>query len=131
MRFMMLMIPEGYAAAAPDTKPSAEAIETMMKYNDDLKKAGVLLSLEGLHPAATGARISFKGGQPTVTDGPFADMKEALGGYWMLDLNSREEAIEWARRCPAAEGDIIEIRQVFEIDEFPEDIQRAVRTFDG
>jgi hypothetical protein len=129
MRFMMLMIPAVYASAARDAKPSAEAITTMMQYNKTLKEAGVLLALDGLHSPASGARLSFKGGQPTVTEGPFPDTTEALGGYWMLDLPSREAAIEWARKCPAAEGDILEIRQVFEIEEFPEDIQKAVKKF--
>ena len=125
MRFMMLMIPGGYATAAPDTMPSAEAVAAMMKYNEELKKAGVLLALEGLHPPSSGARVSFKGGKPAVTDGPFAEVKEVLGGYWMIDVRSREEAIEWARRCPAATDDVIEIRQVFEMSEFPEDVQKA------
>jgi hypothetical protein len=125
MRFMMLMIPGGYASAAPDAMPSSEAVETMMKYNEELKKAGVLLALEGLHPPASGTRISFKGGKPTATDGPFPEVKEVLGGYWMLDVSSREEAIEWARRCPASEGDVLEVRRVQEMSEFPEHLQKA------
>ena len=125
MRFMMLMIPGGYASAAPDTMPSPEAVQAMMKYNEELKKAGVLLALDGLHPPSSGARVSFKGGKPAVTDGPFAEVKEVLGGYWMLDVRSRDEAIEWARRCPASADDVIEIRQVFEMSEFPEDVQKA------
>ncbi len=127
MRFMMLMIPGGYASAAPDAMPDPEAVKAMMKYNEELKKAGVLLSLEGLHPPAAGARVSFQGGKPTVTDGPFAEIKEVLGGYWMLDVRSREEAIEWASRCPAGEGDVIEIRGVHEMSEFPEDVQEAAK----
>jgi hypothetical protein len=129
MRFMMLMIPGGYATAAPDTMPSAEAVAAMMKYNEELKKAGVLLALEGLHPPSSGARVSFKGGKPAVTDGPFAEVKEVLGGYWMIDVRSREEAIEWARRCPAATDDVIEIRRVQELSEFPEDVQKATESF--
>jgi hypothetical protein len=129
MRFMMLMIPAGYASAAPDAMPSAEAVKAMMKYNEDLKKAGVLLSLEGLHPPASGARVSFKGGKPTAIDGPFAEVKEVLGGYWMIDVRSREEAIEWARRCPASENDVIEIRRVHEMSEFPDDIQKVAEGF--
>lgn len=89
MRFMMLMIPGGYASAAPDAMPRAEAVEAMMKYNEELKKAGLLLALEGLHPPSSGARVSFQGGKPTVVDGPFAEVKEVLGGYWMLDVRSR------------------------------------------
>lgn len=129
MRFMMLMIPGGYASAAPDTMPSAEGVAAMMKYNQELKKAGVLLALEGLHPPASGARVSFKGGKPTAVDGPFAEVKEVLGGYWMIDVRSREEAVEWARRCPAGDNDVIEIRRVHEMSEFPEDVQKMAEGF--
>ena len=120
MRFMMLMIPKGYEKAAPGTLPDAKAIAAMMKYNESLQKAGVLLSLEGLHPPSMGARVSFAGGKPKVTDGPFAEAKEVLGGYWMIQVKSREEAIEWAKRCPNPHrGDSeIEIRQVFEAEDF-------------
>jgi hypothetical protein len=128
MRFMMLMIPGGYATAAPDAMPSAEAVAAMMKYKE-LKKAGVLLALEGLHPPASGARVGFKGGKPTIIDGPFAEVKEVLGGYWMIDVRSRDDAIEWARRCPASENDVIEIRRVHEMSEFPEDVQKAAEGF--
>ncbi|MFJ6324999.1 MULTISPECIES: YciI family protein [unclassified Rhizobium] len=129
MRFMMLMIPDGYASAAPDALPSLEAIEAMMKYNEELKKAGVLLALEGLHPPASGARVSFKGGKPTVVDGPFAEVKEVLGGYWIIDVRSRDEAIEWARRCPAGENATIEVRRIQEMSDFPEDVQKAAAGF--
>jgi hypothetical protein len=129
MRFMMLMIPGGYESAAPDAMPSAEAVQAMMKYNEELKKAGVLLALEGLHPPSSGARVSFKGGKPVVTDGPFTEVKEVLGGYWMIDVRSREEAIEWARRCPASANDVIEVRRVHEMSEFPEDVQRTAEGF--
>jgi len=129
MRFMMLMIPGGYASAAPDAMPSAEAVAAMMKYNEELKKAGVLLALEGLHPPSSGARVSFKSGKPIVMDGPFAEAKEVLGGYWMIEVRSREEAIEWARRCPASENDVIEIRRVHEMSEFPENVQKAAEGF--
>jgi hypothetical protein len=119
VRFMMLMIPKGYEKAAPGAMPDAKAIAAMMKYNESLRKAGVLLSLEGLHPPSMGARVSFSGGKPRVTDGPFAEAKEVLGGYWMIQVNSREEAIEWAKRCPGSENETIEIRQVQEISDFP------------
>jgi hypothetical protein len=125
MRFMMLMIPKGYETAAPGTLPDAAHVAAMMKYNDALKKAGVLLSLDGLHPPSAGARISFKSGKATVTDGPFAESKEVLGGYWMIQVNSRQEAIKWASRCPASDNEVIEIRQVFEMTDFPPDIQKA------
>jgi hypothetical protein len=129
MRFMMLMIPGGYAEAAPDVMPDAKAVEGMMKYNEELKKAGVLLALDGLHPPSEGARVSFKGGKPVVTDGPFAEVKEVLGGYWVIDVRSREEAVEWARRCPAGENDVIEVRRVFEMSDFPEDVQKVAEGF--
>jgi hypothetical protein len=126
MRFMMLMIPKGYEKAAPGTLPDAKSVAAMMKYNDSLQKAGVLLALDGLHPPSMGARVTFKGGTPKVTDGPFAEAKEVLGGYWMIQVKSKEEAIEWAKRCPASENEIIEIRQVQEMSEFPAEIQKAV-----
>jgi hypothetical protein len=100
MRFMMLMIPKGYEHAAPGTTPDAKAVEAMMKYNESLQQAGVLLGLDGLHPPSMGARVSFSAGKPTVTDGPFAETKEVIGGYWMIQVKSKEEAIEWAKRLP-------------------------------
>lgn len=119
MRFMMLMIPEVYSKPVPaDFFPDPEAVAQMQKYNDSLAKAGVLLSLDGLRPPVAGARVSFAGGKPKVMDGPFTESKEVLGGYWMIEVKSREEAVEWARRCPAAPGDVIEVRQVFEASDF-------------
>ena len=129
MRFMMLMIPKGYENAAPGTTPDAKAVEAMMKYNESLQKAGVLLALDGLHPPSTGARISFSGGKPMVTDGPFAEAKEVLGGYWMIQVESKQEAIEWAKRCPASDNEVIEVRQVFEMSDFPPDVQKAADKF--
>ena len=129
MRFMMLMIPKGYESAAAGTLPSAEAVAAMMKYNEALQKAGVLLALDGLHPPSMGARVSFAGGKPKVSDGPFAEAKEVLGGYWMIDVKSKEEAIAWASRCPAGDNEIIEVRQVQEMGEFPPDVQDAIGDF--
>ena len=120
-----VMIPKGYETAAPGTMPETKAIEAMMKYNESLRKAGILLALDGLHPPSMGARVSFAGGKPKVTDGPFAEAREVLGGYWMIQVKSREEAIEWASRCPAGENEMIEIRQVQEFGDFPEDIQKV------
>ena len=125
MRFMMLMIPKGYEKAAPGAVPDAKAVAAMMRYNEDLQKAGVLLALDGLHPPSMGARVTFPGGKPKVTDGPFAEAKEVLGGYWMIQVKSKDEAIEWAKRCPASENETIEIRQVQEMSEFPAEIQKA------
>ena len=130
MRFMMLMIPRGYETAAPGTMPPAEAVAAMMKYNEALKEAGVLITLDGLHPPSMGARVSFPGGKAVVTDGPFTEAKEVLGGYWMIEVKSKEEAIEWAKKCPASNNEIIEIRQVQEMADFPEDVQKAASGFD-
>ena len=108
MRFMMLMIPLGYETAPPDVQLDTERVKAMMKYNEALKEAGVLIALDGLHPPSMGARVSFATGKPVVTDGPFTEAKEVLGGYWMISVKSREEAIEWASRCPAGENEMIE-----------------------
>ncbi len=126
MRFMMLMIPKGYEKAKPGFSPTKEMVEAMLKYNEQLQKAGVLLSLDGLHPTSTGARITFSRGQATRTDGPFPGLKETLGGFWLIQVKSREEAIQWAMRCPAQDGDVIEVRQVQEISDFPPEIQKVV-----
>jgi hypothetical protein len=129
MRFMMLMIPKGYETAAPGTMPDAKAVEAMMKYNEALQKAGVLVALDGLHPPSVGARVSFSKGKPTVTDGPFAEAKEVLGGYWMIRVNSRAEAIEWAKKCPAGDNEVIEIRQVQEMEDFRADVGKAAEGY--
>ena len=125
MRFMMLMIPKGYEKAEKGAMPTAEMVARMAQYNEQLTQAGVLLALDGLHPATEGARVSFAGGKPTVIDGPFAEAKELLGGYWMIQAKSRDEAIAWARRCPAQDGDVIEVRRVQEMADFPPDVQQA------
>jgi hypothetical protein len=127
MRFMMLMIPKGYEKAEPGAMPDAKAVTAMMKYNESLQKAGVLLALDGLHPPSMGARVTFSGGRPKVTDGPFAEAKEVLGGYWMIQVKSKEEAVEWATRCPAAENEVIEVRQVHEFEDFTPEVQKAGR----
>lgn len=130
MRFMMLVIPKGYEAAKPDTMPDPEHVKEMMKYNESLAQAGVLLSLDGLLPPAAGARVSFGGGKPKVTDGPFAEAKECVGGYWMIQVKSKEEAIEWAKRAPMGDDELIEIRQVHEMADFPADVQAAAAGLD-
>jgi len=129
MRFMMLMIPKGYEKAEPGAMPDAKAVAAMMKYNESLQKAGVLLALDGLHPLSMGARVTFSSGKPRVTDGPFAEVKEVLGGYWMIQVKSKEEAIEWASRCPAGDNEVIEIRQVQEFSDFPADVQEVAARF--
>ena len=126
MRFMMLMIPDVYSKPVPaDFRPDPQAIAQMGRYNDSLTQAGVLLSMNGLHPPASGARVNFAGGKPKVIDGPFTEAKEVLGGYWLIDVKSKEEAVEWARRCPAAPGDTIEIRQIFDATYCQPEIQEA------
>jgi hypothetical protein len=130
MRFMMLVIPRNYETAPPDAVPDVQAVERMMKYNEDLAKAGVLLSLDGLTPPSAGVRVSFTGGKPKVTDGPFSEAKECVGGYWMIQVKSQDEAIEWARRAPMGDNEIIEVRRVQEMADFPPDVQRAAAGFD-
>src|SRR5258705_9589934 len=129
MRFMMLVIPKGYDRAKAGAMPDAEIVAAMTKYNESLQKAGVLLSLDGLHPPSMGARVSFSGGKAKVTDGPFAEAKEVLGGYWMIQVKSKEEAVEWAKRCPGSDNEVIEIRQVQEFADFPADVQKAAAGF--
>ena len=130
MRFIMLVIPQGYEKAAPDAVPNAEAVSKMMEYNKSLRQAGVLLALDGLLPPSAGARVSHKDGKAIVTDGPFAEAKEVIGGYWIIQVGSREEAIEWAKRAPMANNEIIEVRQIFEMSDFPEDVRKAAKGFE-
>jgi hypothetical protein len=127
MRFMMFMYPES-DAEQPGARPSADDVAQMMKYNEELAKAGVLIALDGLHPSEKGARISFPGGKPKVTDGPFSESKEIVGGYWMIQVKSREEAIEWAKRVPGKGAKFVEVRQVFEMSDFPADVQAAAES---
>ncbi|KQX95935.1 YciI family protein [Variovorax sp. Root473] len=130
MRFMLLMIPHGYENAAPGTVPDdVERVGSMMAFNESLQKAGVLIGCEGLHPPSMGARVSFPGGKPKVVDGPFAEAKEVLGGYWLIDVASRAEAIEWASRCPGSEDEVIEIRQVQELEDFSSEVQDVASEF--
>jgi len=98
-----------------------------MKYTESLQQAGVLLALDGLHPPSMGARVSFTGGKPDVTDGPFTEAKEVLGGYWMIQVKSKEEAVEWAKRCPASDNEMIEVRQVQEFEDFTPEVRKAGR----
>ena len=133
MRFMMLMIPKVYQGskgrgAAADFTPSPEAVQKMTRYNERLAKAGALIGLDGLHPPEKGARVSFRGGKAQVTDGPFAESKEVLGGYWLIRANSRQEAVEWARQVPAEDGDVVEVRQVFDDSDFPEETRKAAES---
>lgn len=127
MRFMMLMFPSEKAEQVGGGMPDAKQVEQMMKYNEDLAKAGVLIALDGLHPTSKGARVTWdQAGKPVVTDGPFAETREIIGGYWILQVKSREEAIEWARRVPSTDARKVELRQIFEMTDFPADVQKAV-----
>ena len=127
---MMIMFPGGYENAKPGTVPDLKAIEKMRKYNEQLQKAGVLLALDGLHPPSMGARVTFKGGKSKVTDGPFSESKEVVGGYWMIQVKSREEALEWASRIPGSHTEMVEVRQVMEITDFPADVQKKFEQFE-
>jgi hypothetical protein len=129
MRFMLLMIPHGYEHAVPGTMPDPEAVHRMMAYNRELQHAGVLLGLDGLHPPSMGARVSFADGRARMVDDPFTEASEVLGGYWMIDVGSLPEAIEWARRCPARANEVIDVRQVQEMGDFPEDVRAAAAGF--
>ncbi|MGH7653472.1 MAG: YciI family protein [Gemmatimonadaceae bacterium] len=124
MRFMVMMIPGAQKRMEGGETPDPKLIEAMMTYNAELGKAGVLLALDGLHPTSKGARLTFKGGKATVKDGPFTEAREMIGGYWMWQVKSKAEAIEWAKRCPAEEGDTLELRQVFEMSDFGPEVER-------
>ncbi len=130
MRFMLLVIPKGYESAQPDQMPDPKQVEQMMKFNESLANAGVLLSLDGLTPPSAGARVSFSGGKPKVTDGPFSEAKECVGGYWMIQVKSREEAIEWAKRAPMSDNEIIEVRRVQEMEDFTPEVRAAAAGFE-
>ncbi|MET1027571.1 MAG: YciI family protein [Dongiaceae bacterium] len=120
MRFMMQV--RANAKSESGVMPSKELIAAMGKYNEEMIKAGVMLAGDGLQPSAKGARISFAGGKPKVTQGPFPDPKELISGFWMIQVKSKEEAIDWATRVPFKDGEVIELRQVFETADFPAEI---------
>jgi hypothetical protein len=121
MRFMM-MLPTP-VDVLENWQPRKEVVGAMRKFSDDMRKAGVLLSAEGLHPTSRGTRIRVSGGRRTLTDGPFAEAKEVIAGFWMIQVKSKDEAVEWANRCPLGEDGLIEVRQVFEAHDFPPDLQ--------
>lgn len=126
MRFMMFIYP-GLQSEA-DWEPSAEAVAAMTKYNEQLRKEGVLLSLDGLRPPSEGARLTFASGEPVVTDGPFAETKEVIGGFWMIETKSKQDAIEIASRCPVGGDVVIELRRVQELSDFPEDVRATLES---
>jgi hypothetical protein len=123
MRFMMLL-PAPVQALEKFAVPNPEIVIAMRKFDADMAKAGVLLGAEGLHPSSKGTRIRVSGGKRIVTDGPFTEAKEVIAGFWIIQVKSKEEAIEWAKRCPLPENGLIEIRQVFENCDFPPELQK-------
>ena len=123
MRFMMLMYPQIDEA---DWDPKPEDFKSMMDYNRELGDAGVLIALDGLQSGGAGAHVTFSAdGEANVTDGPFAEAKEVVGGYWMSDVRSKDEAVEWARRCPGR-GCVVEVRRVHEREDFPAEVQALI-----
>ncbi|MCT7374752.1 YciI family protein [Chelativorans salis] len=129
MRYMMLMIPKGYESAGPELDLPPDAVDKMMKYNEDLRAAGILRELNGLHPPSAGARVSFATGEPVVTDGPYAEAKEVVGGYWIIDVPTLQDAIEWAKRCPGQPNETIEIRRIQEMEDYTEEVKAVVNKY--
>ena len=127
MRFMMIMFPKDYDNAKPGWVPDLKSMGVMGKYNEQLHKAGVLLALDGLTPPSMGARVTFKAGKSKVTDGPFTEAKEVVGGYWIIQVKSREEALEWASRIPGKDNEMVEVRRMFEITDFDPEIQKEIQ----
>ncbi len=121
MRFMMLL--PAPPQALEQGLPSLELVTAMRNYDADMKKAGVLVLCEGLHPSSKGKRLRMSGGKPVITDGPFAEAREVIAGFWLIQTKSEEEAMEWAKRCPLPEGGLMEIRQIFENSDFPPELQ--------
>jgi hypothetical protein len=128
MRFMMIMFPKNYENAKPGWAPDLKSMDLMGKYNEELGKAGVLLALDGLTPPATmSARVTFKGGKSKVTDGPFPEAKEVVGGYWIIQVKSREEALEWASRIPGSDDEMVEVRRMFDLADFDPETQKEIQ----
>ncbi len=129
MRFMMIQFPKVYETAKPGWVPDFKAMERMGKYNEELGKAGVLLALDGLTPPATmSARVTFKGGKSKVTDGPFPETKEVVGGFWIIQVKSREEALEWASRIPGSDDEmVVEVRRLFDLTDFDPETQKEIQ----
>jgi hypothetical protein len=128
MRFMMIMFPKHYQNAKPGAVPDLKAMEVMGKYNEQLQKAGVLLALDGLTPPSTmSARVTFKGGKSKVIDGPFSEAKEVVGGYWIIQVKSREEALEWASRIPGSDDEMVEVRRMFDLTDFDPEVQKEIQ----
>jgi hypothetical protein len=134
MQFMVFMIPAGYQPKNgkqqdfnPEPKRMLKMMEAMGKFNDELAKAGAVVSVDGLSPLAKGARLAYAGGKPTVTDGPAINAKEVVGGFWLVKAKSKQEVIDWWKRCPAEDGDVIEIRPIADMSDFPVEVQKALK----
>jgi hypothetical protein len=136
MRFLVFMIPAVYQPKdgkqqnpdfKQDPKKMARMMAAMGRFNDEVQKATKVHSIDGLAPLAKGARLAFAGGKPTVTDGPAIDSKEVVGGYWLIDAKNKQQVVDWWKRCPAEDGDVIEIRQVAEMSDFPPELQKALK----
>ena len=125
MRFMVIV--KANADSEAGTLPDEKILTEMGKFNEELVKAGVMLAGEGLHPSAKGARVKFEGGKRTVIDGPFSETKELVAGFWLWQVKSKEEAIEWLKRAPFGGGTEVEIRQVFEPEEFGANLTPELR----
>ena len=123
MRFMMLLPAPPDVLERIGNKPDPAVVTAMRNYNDEMRRAGVLLLAERLHPTSKGARMKVIGGKKVVTDGPFAEGKEVIAGFWLIQAKTKEEAVEWAQRCPLPEQGLLELRQVFENCDFPVDLQ--------
>ncbi len=124
MRFMMSLPAPVEALEKWGAAPNKEVVTAMRKFNQEMAKAGVMPAAEGLHATSKGTRIRVSGGKRMVSDGPFTETKEVIAGFWIIQVKSKEEAIEWAKRCPLPENGVIEIRQVFENSDFPPELQK-------
>ena len=131
MRFMMLVYPKGYENGAPEAVPDAKHVIEMGKYNQELTDAGVLRAMDGLDSPVRGARVTFDTGKAVVRDGPFAEAKEVLGGFWVIEVNSREEAIGWAKRAPMTADEFIEVRKVHDYADWPDEVKKEIENFQG
>ena len=128
MRFMMIIFSKDYVTAKPGWVPDLKDMEAMGKYNEQLQKAGVLIALDGLTPPSTmSARVTFKSGKSKVTDGPFPETKEVVGGYWIIQVKSREEALEWASRIPGEDNVMVEVRRMFDVTDFGPETQKEIQ----
>ena len=128
MRFMMIMFPKVYENAKPGWVPDFKDMKVIGEYNEQLLKAGVLLAVDGLTPPSTmSAHVTFKSGKSKVTDGPFTETKEVVGGYWIIQVKSREEALEWAARIPGKDNEMVEVRRMFELTDFDPETQKEIQ----